>query len=92
MWVLELKNPDVPEDIQFAIDWYNFQQKGLGKKFFTQLSKELSTIQKNPLAFAVRHHEVVRCKLVKKFPYLIHYMVDKKHNRIVISRSLKRHF
>ncbi len=61
-------------DIQDGIDYYNTESAGLGLKFETAVDKEFLAISKNPF-YQIRYKNI-RCKLVKKFPYLIHFYVD----------------
>lgn len=76
---------DAKLDIQQAISWYNKQQKGLGKKFYSVLMKHIEGLKKNP------HYEIrydnVNCLPVKKFPFMIHFTVDKTE-KIVSVRSV----
>lgn len=62
------------QDIQASIKWYNIKQKGLGKRFHQFVTQAISTIQSIPF-FQVRYLEV-RCLKVKRFPYLIHYIIE----------------
>lgn len=66
--------PEAIEDIQQAIDYYNSVKSGLGKKFFLQVDNQFNSLRKNPKAFAVRYNSI-RCLPIRKFPYMIHYMV-----------------
>jgi len=75
--------PDVKLDIQDAIDWYNTQQPGLGKKVVTELKKYFNIIKKSPGSNAVRY-EHTRCCPLMKFPYMIHYRLDSENNTIFI--------
>ena len=63
-------------DIQQAVDYYDTQQIGLGEKFWLSVSKHISSISKNPF-FQIRYSNV-RCLPVKKFPFMIHFLVDEK--------------
>ena len=72
------------EDIQQGIDYYNEQQKGLGKKFHTQIKNTFKELKTSPF-FQIRYDDV-RCLLVKKFPYLIHYVLDEKKKSVTIYR------
>lgn len=62
-----LYNPKVYNDIQESIDWYNEQQPGLGRKFYSVLKKQLRKLEKSALQFSIRYDEV-RCMPLKKFP------------------------
>ncbi len=46
-------------DIQQAIDYYDQQQIGLGKKFLSETEKRFSSINKNPF-YRIRYNNV-RC-------------------------------
>lgn len=77
--------PEVIHDIQEAIDWYNEQQLGLGKKFYNEAKHHFKILSKTPF-FQIRYDEV-RCLPFKKFPYMIHYTIDDA-NHIVIVRAV----
>lgn len=66
--------PEVYNDIQSGVDWYNSKQKGLGKRFFEAIQKEYSILKTTPI-FQVRYDDV-QCLPVKKFPYMIHFIVE----------------
>jgi len=66
--------PEARLDIQEAVDWYNKQQKGLGKKFHADLLKYIDSLTKNP-HFEIRY-DAVHCLPVKKFPFMVHFTVD----------------
>lgn len=53
-------------DIQEAIDYYDEQQLGLGRKFEAFLNEYLMLLKSNPF-YAIRY-ENVRCLPLKKFP------------------------
>ena len=74
--------PQALEEIQDAIDYYDEQQIGLGKRFYTASRNTLSTIKKIPF-FQVRYDDV-RCLLIKGFPFMIHYTVDEASSQIFI--------
>jgi len=74
--------PEVFDDIQEGIHWYNSRQKGWGKRFFNAVQQEYKTLRINP-GFQVRYDEV-KCLPVKKFPYMIHYYVNEKSKTVVI--------
>ena len=73
---------EVFDDIQNAMDWYNSRQKGLGKKFFDAVQQEYKTLRKNPV-FQVRY-ENVHCLPMKKFPYMIHFIVEEDARKVVV--------
>jgi plasmid stabilization system protein ParE len=71
------------EDLKSAKEWYNEQQKGLGKKFADKVKELISDLRKQPLGYAIRYADV-RCLIVFKYPYTIHYKVKEDIKTIVI--------
>lgn len=67
---------EVKQDIQEGINWYNSRQEGLGRKFYDAVEEEYNVIRRNPL-FQIRYKNV-RCLPVKKYPYMIHYIVNEE--------------
>ncbi len=78
---LEIKK-EAHQDIQPGINRYDSRQKGLGKRFHSAVKKGYEVIRSNPY-FQVRY-ENVRCLSVKKFPYMLHYIVNEKKKKIVL--------
>ncbi len=74
--------PEVYSDIQSGVDWYNSKQKGLGRQLFNAIQKEYTVLKKAPV-FQVRYDDV-HCLPVKKFPYMIHYIVEEDSKTVVI--------
>jgi hypothetical protein len=62
-------------DIKDAAKWYENKSPGLGKRYTTQVKKDINSLKKNPLLFAVKYKDVL-CLKVKKFPFLIHFKVE----------------
>ena len=81
------------KDIQQAIDYYDEQQSGLGKRFEMVLHKNLRLLQKNP--FLQIRYDNIRCLPITRFPYMVHFTVDESRKIIAIravfhtSRSTK---
>jgi len=71
-------------DLEGAVEYYNGQQKGLGKRFAAQVQLALASIKKNP-HFASFRYEDVRCAQVPKFPYLVHYTIDEDTRTVLIA-------
>ncbi len=72
-------------DIQNEINYYNFKQKGLGKKFHTEVKTYLKAIKLNPF-YQIRYDDI-HCLPLKTFPIMIHYSVDEA-NKVIIIRAL----
>lgn len=71
------------QDITDGIDWYNEQQAGLSKRFYTQVENKLEQVAEHPFLYGIRYAEV-RCALVDDFPYLVHYYVREKEQRVTV--------
>ena len=76
-------NPDAQTDIQNAIYWYNSKQPGLGKRFYSEIKQNLLLLKKMPYLFAVRYDDI-RCLPLAKFPYMIHYRINRKGQAIKV--------
>ncbi len=76
-------SPQVFEDIKQAVDWYDTKQKGLGNKFLSSVKHNNSILRKDPFCVAVKYDEI-RCIPVYKFPYLMHYRIEKDLKTVVV--------
>lgn len=74
--------PRAHDDIQQGINYYNEQEKGLGKKFHAEVKSSIASIKKNPF-YQIRYDKV-RCLPVHKFPFMIHFTVDEENNIAII--------
>jgi hypothetical protein len=63
------------QDIQEITDWYNEQSPGLGSRFQKQVVLQISKLENYPDSYGVRYANV-RCMVVKKFPFLIHFVAN----------------
>lgn len=76
-------DPAANNDIHENIEWYNKKQAGLGLKFYKQIQDIIKTICKNPSAFSIRY-KTVHTAVLKKFPFLVHYLIDHENKTIII--------
>jgi hypothetical protein len=81
--------PEAYQDIQDGINWYNSQQRGLGIRFHKEIKQKYITIQHNPY-FQVRYKHV-HCLPLKKFPYMIHYVIKEKEKQIIVLGVISTH-
>ena len=77
-----LLEPAALQDIQRVVDYYDERQTGLGERFVSAFEKHLIPIQKSPF-FQVRY-DYVRCLPIKKYPFMIHFTVDKESKTITV--------
>ena len=66
--------PSAFNDLQNAIDFYNEQQKDLGKKFKLSISKMFTQLKKVPTSGSFMYDNV-RFRVLKKFPFIILYEI-----------------
>ena len=64
----------VDDDISNAVEWYEFQQKGLGERFINDWESTATYILSNPFTFA-KKTKSFRQAVLKNFPYLVVYEV-----------------
>ncbi len=76
--------PLAKADIREAALWYNEKQKGLGKRFITEVREKVHFIKQNPKASNVRYNGV-RTTVLNVFPFMIHYTIDKNNKTIIVS-------
>lgn len=79
-----LVSPSALIDVKEAAQWYNSQQKGLGKRFKEDIKHVISTITLNPF-FASVKYENVRTASCKHFPYSIHFETDEPAKTVRIT-------
>lgn len=76
-------------DIQQEINYYNSKQKGLGKRFHTEVKKAFSSLTKNPF-FQVRY-DGVRCLPLKVFPAMIHFTINEQTTTVTVRAVINTH-
>jgi len=77
-------------DIQDTIYWYNEARKGLGIRFQNTVIRQINSLKKTPHIYAIRYNEI-RCMLVKKFPYMVHFIINEENNTIEILAVISTH-
>jgi toxin ParE1/3/4 len=77
--------PTASDDIAVAVEYYNALSPDLGYRFSDQVASYFDRIAALPGASAIRYKNV-RCKPVKRFPYLITYTIDESTKSISILR------
>lgn len=68
--------------LQKTIDYYNSKQNGLGKRFGSEVIKTSKKLEKNPY-FQIRYDNI-RCVPIKKFPFMIHFLVQEELKKVRI--------
>lgn len=63
------------EDVRIAFKYYRSESESLGKYFLSSLKHAESVILKSPEGFQIRFLDRVRGYPLKKFPFLVLYVV-----------------
>jgi plasmid stabilization system protein ParE len=71
------------DDLQEAIEWYEDQMSGLGSRFKKQVVKQIDKLKATAGIYSIRYGEV-RCVVIEKFPFMIHFTIDDNHNHVDI--------
>ena len=74
---------EAKKDIARAKVWYYNQQKGLEKRFASDIKKAIKRLKLNPYVHAVRYKQN-RIAHPDVFPYSIHFYIEEDNKRIVI--------
>jgi toxin ParE1/3/4 len=70
-------------DLTDAVEYYNTQQKGLGKFFLKEVNQCFELLAKNPF-YQVRYDDV-RCLPFSKFPFMVHFRVIEENKTVKVS-------
>ncbi len=70
-------------DIQEATDWYNERLPKLGSRFQKNVRQQINTLKNSADGHSIRYSNV-RCTLVNKFPFLIHFIIDEENQVLEI--------
>jgi mRNA-degrading endonuclease RelE of RelBE toxin-antitoxin system len=81
-YTLKIHN-EALDDIQQATDWYNEQKDELGKRFQMQVVRQINKLKNTAPLYNIRYQDV-RCLIIKKFPFMVHYTVNQKLGIITI--------
>lgn len=66
---------EAEEDVKLAFDFYSRESDFLGTYFLDSLKYAENVILKNPEGFQVRYFDKIRAYPLKKFPFLILYVL-----------------
>lgn len=76
-------------ELDDAVDWYEMEQSGLGRRFLTEIQAVLKRITIFPDICAVIAPGLRRC-LTRKFPYMLVYGIEKETVIIVAVAHMHR--
>ena len=70
------------KDLTEALEYYKNINPKLAKKFYSSTNSALNDLKKNPF-YQIRYDEF-RIKIVKHFPYIIHYIIDEQNQIVAV--------
>ena len=76
--------PKAKNEFLEAYDWYEKQKHGLGDTFKKDIYNFISIILENPKHYPIKDKQL-REIVLKKFPFVIIYRIDKHTNTIYIA-------
>src|ERR1035437_9250307 len=73
-------------DFSKALEYYHNISPAVAKKFHSAVNTTFNDLKKNPF-YQIRYDNF-RLKLIKKFPYLLHFIVD-ENSKIVFVYGIR---
>ena len=70
-------------EIEVAIEFYESRRKGLGKQFLEYFKGYLKILKTNPELFSIKKPPFYRELPLKKFPFVIHYIIDENELKAI---------
>ena len=68
---------EAKNDLIETAQWYEKQSKGLGEEFINEVNSECNYLIEFPFAFPIKYNKT-RELVLKRFPYLIIYKIEKE--------------
>ena len=75
-------HPEADREFKEAVNWYDYQRKGLGAEFFLCVDESMERIQNNPQLYPLVHHKIRRA-VVRRFPFAVFYEVGESEIRVI---------
>ena len=88
-YIVEIKH-EAREEVAESFKYYESVQRGLGLKFLDCVEITLTSISKHPELFAKKHQNF-RIALIKPFPYLVIFEVNKSSVIVYQIINAKKH-
>lgn len=77
------------EEFNDAIEYYEFEVEGLGKRYKAEIKRALRTIRRFPRIGVIEEGDVRRY-ILHKFPYKILYSIEKDYIYIIAIANMHR--
>lgn len=79
---------EAERELEQVYHWYERQQAGLGKRFYTAFEDVLERIRDSPLIYVIIHRDI-RKALLHDFPYDIYFLI--RGDDLIVLRILHQH-
>ena len=76
--------PLARQELIDALDWYESEAPGLGRRFRAAVDSAVERISTNPRQFPVLHKGIRRV-LLQRFPYALMFVIDPDNSLTVIA-------
>jgi toxin ParE1/3/4 len=63
--------------------YYDNIRPNLGDQLIKEIDKAIFYLERYPAIGSVRYQDV-RCFVLRKFPYMIHYLIDEKNQAVIV--------
>ncbi|UOY04989.1 type II toxin-antitoxin system RelE/ParE family toxin [Muricauda sp. SCSIO 64092] len=80
---LEVRD-DALDDIARSYKWYEEKSEGLGLRFVDEVEATINYVSKYPEHFQIKSKKPYREAVLKVFPYVVVYEINKKEKSIVV--------
>ncbi len=77
---LVILSPNAIDDIQKGIDYYKEIDISLGKRFYDAIKSTMNELSRFP-NYQIKYKNV-RVRAVKRFPYLMHFIIE--DNKVIV--------
>lgn len=75
-------HPEAELEISDAIQWYEYQRKGLGSEFLICIDEAIEKIKRVPQLFPLVHRNIRRV-VVRRFPFAVFYEIKELEIRVL---------
>ena len=82
---------EAERDVEGGYSWYESKQEGLGELFLETLDLAEAAITSSPTTYRIRYKKKVRAFVVKRFHYLILYVVNGNDIDVIAVFNTHRH-
>jgi hypothetical protein len=76
-------HPEAEEEFHGAVDYYEDQVEGLGRRFREAIKEATARMSENPVTFPLYENTICREVLVHHFPFAVYYVDEPDRNWVI---------